>query len=135
MSQASLSTFDFRNSFPARSPRLIIPEDLPKTLDLVRLFLLNSFRLSSSCLLTTLAGGASSSETSLLSPEAHTVIRSIAAGSPVQNPSLQALTTHLADLEQELRDEDFRLQFLYRQRLATLELINTARSRVEKYKA
>ena len=80
------------------------------------------------------AEGASSSETGLLSPEAHNAICSIVAGAPIQNPSLRALNAYLADLEQELRDEDFRLQFLFRQRLATLELINTAKSRIEKYK-
>jgi hypothetical protein len=50
----------------------------------------------------------------------------------IQNPSSQALQAHFADLEQEVRDIDFRLHFMYRQRLSTLELLNAAKSRLDK---
>jgi hypothetical protein len=55
------------------------------------------------------------------------------AAESIQHPSLQALHSHLADLEQEVRDLDFRLHFMYRQRVSTLELVNTARGRIEKF--
>lgn len=69
-----------------------------------------------------------------MSAEAHSTIRNISASAPVQNPSPQALFAHIGDLEQELRDADFRLQFLYRQRLAILELLTVAKGRAEKLK-
>lgn len=70
-----------------------------------------------------------------MSQEALDSISAIAAAGPDSSPSLQALQTHIADLEQEVRDADFRLHFLFRQRLATIELLNTARSRVERLKS
>jgi hypothetical protein len=81
------------------------------------------------------ADGASSSGTGLMSQEVLHNISTIVAGSSSENPSSQALDAHIADLEQEVRDLDFRLYFLYRQRLAALELLSTAKSRAEKYKA
>lgn len=71
------------------------------------------------------------SETGLLSQEALDTVRGIAEAVPSTKPSLQALTTHLSDLEQEVRDSDFRLQFMYNQRLATLALLKTVRDRIE----
>lgn len=69
-----------------------------------------------------------------MSPEVLNSISTIVAGSSTEHPSLQALNAHIADIEQEVRDLDFRLHFLYRQRLAALELLSTAKSRAEKLK-
>jgi len=74
-------------------------------------------------------------ETGLLSQEALDTVRGISEAAPVSKPSLQALKTHLVDLEQELLDSDFRLQFMYNQRLATLELLNTVRDRITRFDA
>lgn len=70
-----------------------------------------------------------------MSQEVLNSVGTIVAGSSTELPSLQALHTHIADIEQEVRDLDFRLHFLYRQRLAALELLGIAKSRAEKFKA
>jgi len=70
----------------------------------------------------------------LLPPGALDNISVIAAANSSQDPSPRALQAHIADLEQELRDADFRLYFLFRQRLSTLESLQAAKDRFEQNK-
>jgi hypothetical protein len=55
-------------------------------------------------------------------------IQNIAANRIV--PSSGALSAYIADLERDIRNLDFRLQYLYHHRLATLELLASAKSQV-----
>jgi hypothetical protein len=48
------------------------------------------------------------------------------------DPSPQALQAHIVELDRELRNIDFRLQFLYNQHISTLELLNSAKNLFEK---
>jgi len=97
--------------------------------------LFNFFVTPNSASLVVITEGTSTSGACLLPQEALDDISAIVATDAVNNPSVRALQTHIADLEQEVRDADFRLYFLYRQRLAHLEMLSTAKSRVEPLKA
>jgi hypothetical protein len=79
--------------------------------------------------------GSSVSEASLLPPDALDNISVIASSDSSHDPSPRALQTHIADLEQEIRDSDFRLHFLYCQRLASLEMLHVAKNRAGHDKA
>jgi len=70
----------------------------------------------------------------LLPRDALDNIVAISAADSGNVPSLRALQTHVADLEQEIRDVDFRLHFLYRQRLANIEKLNAAKSSMDRFK-
>ena len=59
-------------------------------------------------------------------------IRSIVAN--VIEPSNAALQAHIADLEQELKNQDFRLQYIFNQRSTTSSLLAAAKGQVEKAK-
>lgn len=96
-------------------------------------YIYNSSHLLRTAAVTT--EGSSIAEASLLPQEALDNIAGVATSDSIPHPSLQALQSHQADLEQEVRDIDFRLHFMYRQRLATLELLNTAKDRVDKLAA
>jgi hypothetical protein len=73
---------------------------------------------------------AGPSETKLVSQEALNVARTLAS-SPGE-PSLQALQTHVAELEKELQNLEFRLQFMYNQRVSVLDHLSSAKQLVEK---
>ena len=94
---------------------------------------IHSFLLCSSQFIAGSIEGPLVSEASLLPQEALDNIASSAASDLSIDPSMQALQANVADLEQEIRDLDFRLHFMYRQRQSTLALLNTAKSRAEKY--
>jgi hypothetical protein len=73
----------------------------------------------------------SSSTGSLVSQEALNVARALSTAA-ADEPSLPGLQAQISDLEQELRNTEFRLQFMFNQRAATLELIQSAKRLVEK---
>jgi hypothetical protein len=56
------------------------------------------------------------------------------AANPVIDPSSKALQAHIGDLEQDLRNTEFRLQFLYHLRTTTLDLLAAARRQLERLK-
>ena len=62
-----------------------------------------------------------------------TAIRSVVLGQ-IGDPSPTALLAHIADLEQDVRNIEFRLQFLYHNRLSALDLLAIARRQAEKLK-
>jgi len=70
---------------------------------------------------------------SMFSKDTATAIRTIAQG-PVPEPSSDALQAHITELEQDLRNVEFRLQFLYHQRTSTSDLLNTARRQADRVK-
>ena len=49
-------------------------------------------------------------------------------------PSVTALEAHIADLEQELKNQDFRLQFFYNQCVSTSHLLGVAQGQLNKMK-
>jgi hypothetical protein len=56
-----------------------------------------------------------------------TSLNALAAGPSVE-PSATALQTHMGDLEMELRNTEFRLQYLFQQRVSLLSLLSMAKS-------
>jgi hypothetical protein len=62
-----------------------------------------------------------------------TEIRSVAQGPPI-TPSLDVLNAHIADLRQDLRNFNFKLQYIYNQRQSTISLLHTARRQLDKLK-
>jgi hypothetical protein len=55
-------------------------------------------------------------------------IKTLVSGPDIE-PSSDGLKAHISDLETDLRNTEFRLQFLYHQRNSTLELLKAARRR------
>ena len=108
---------------------------LLKRLALVSEYTLHSFAPCAYGLSAVITASISSSEMGLLPRETLDSIAAIVAADSGADPSLKTLLSHIGDLEQEVRDADFRLHFLYRQRLATLSMLSTAKGRAEDYKA
>jgi len=69
----------------------------------------------------------------LLAESTLAAIHTIAAAPPAL-ASNEALVAHMRDLETELHNCDFRLQFLYNQRISALQLINAARHQIAEAK-
>src|ERR1700675_4896170 len=132
--QESPSVLAFRSILTLRGSRLIIPM-LLKRLALVSEYTLHSFAPCDYGLSAVITASISSSEMGLLPRETLDSIAAIVAADSGADPSLKTLLSHIGDLEQEVRDADFRLHFLYRQRLATLSMLATAKGRAEDYKA
>ena len=76
--------------------------------------------------------GKDASSGSLLPDHIAQSIRGIVAN--VTEPSPSALQAHVADLEQELKNQDFRLQLIYNQRSTTSSLLAAAKGQLEKMK-
>lgn len=72
-------------------------------------------------------------ESSLLPRDTLDAIQTMSANL-VTDPSLNALQAHISDLEQDLRNTEFRLQFLYHQRTTTLDLLAASKRQLEKLK-
>jgi len=69
--------------------------------------------------------GQSTAE-AILPQETALAIQSIVAGSTIE-PTPEALQGYIAHLEEELRNTDFRLQFVYHERTSTSALLAEAR--------
>jgi hypothetical protein len=69
-------------------------------------------------------------ETGLLPADVASAIRSLSNGAATE-PSPEALQAQVAELQRELRNTDFRLQFLYRTRTSTADLLAEAIKQVE----
>ena len=69
--------------------------------------------------------GQSTAE-ALLPQETAVAIQSIVAGSTIE-PTPEALQGYIAHLEEEMRNTDFRLQFLYHERTSTSTLLAESR--------
>jgi hypothetical protein len=59
-------------------------------------------------------------------------INQLASG-PIAEPTPEALQAYIIELESDIRNADFRLQYLYRQRQASTELLVSAKMQAEKY--
>jgi len=79
--------------------------------------------------LTTLFLASSNIGNGLLSEATLVALHTVAAA-PTALASNEALVAHVRDLETELHNCDFRLQFLYNQRLSALQLIDAARRQI-----
>jgi hypothetical protein len=79
-----------------------------------------------------LAAKEVSSSSALLSDHVAQSIHTIIANT--SEPSTTALQAHVSDLEQELKNQDFRLQFLYNQRVSISQLLATAKNQLDKMK-
>jgi FAD synthase len=53
---------------------------------------------------------------------------------PTVQPSTAALEAHIAELEMDVRNAEFRLQFQFNQRKASLELLTNAKRQLERLK-
>ena len=76
--------------------------------------------------------GKDASSTSILPDNIVQSIRGLVANTT--EPSNAALQAHIADLEQELKNEDFRLQYIFSQRSTTSSLLAAAKGQLEKMK-
>jgi hypothetical protein len=56
------------------------------------------------------------------------------AAAPAVEPSLIALQAHIYDLERDLRNTEFRLQYLYQERSSLLNLLSTAKQQADRLK-
>ena len=63
------------------------------------------------------------------SAEALSVATSIAQSPPI-NPSAQSLQAHIADLEADLRNVDFRLQNFYHQRTLIASILSDSKTQL-----
>ena len=67
------------------------------------------------------------------SPPPAFALDDIVQGPPVE-PTLEALQSYMSDLEREVRNFDFRLQYLYHSRTSTLNLLAEAKRQADKLK-
>jgi hypothetical protein len=77
------------------------------------------------------SGSKDAGEASLLSETMASSIRDIAQGPSIE-PSAEALQSHIAELQMDLRNTEFRLQFLYIHRTSLIETIINAKRQAEK---
>jgi len=68
-----------------------------------------------------------------LSSDALDTIRTLAAG-PIAEASVDAIQAFIQDLEKELQNLEFRLQYFYHHRNLTLDAVATAKRQLERLK-
>lgn len=72
-------------------------------------------------------------DSSLFPENVATTVRAIAQGKPIE-PSPEALQALIAELESDVRNIEFRLQFLYFERKSALESLANAKRQSECFK-
>lgn len=79
------------------------------------------------------SSSAANGSNSLLSESIVQSLNQLSTGPPAQ-PSVRALESHIDDLEMDVKNAEFRLQFLYNQRKASIELLVNAKRQLERLK-